>query len=529
MASAAPTAPRRTPHERTTTIRSVAGRVLVLGATLSLTIYLVPLLIHYQMWMWLVVVLLATAAVFALYSTKRFIPGKYFFPGSFFLAVFLIVPILLTVQTSFTNFGDGFRGTKDQAITTITNNSVVQAPSSPTYNLSVGTTGSATDGPFTLFLVDPSDDAVLYGADGEQVATAKSGQVTVKDGFVTAADGYTILTPKEINASYDAISALTLSVSKDSAIKVQGVRAAFEGTKTLVYDEASDSITNTQTGATYTVQKVGGSEFFVDSDGSRLSQSWKQNVGLDNYTRLFTDAGIGKQFLAAFVWTVVFAFGSVALTFVLGFFLALVLNDDRVRGKKIYRSFLLLPYAIPGFISLLIWSNFYNRDFGLINQTLGLHINWLGDATMAKVAILLTNTWMGFPYMFIVCTGALQSISHDLKEAAKIDGASGIQTTTRVITPLLLVSVAPLLVSSFAFNFNNFNAIQLLTQGGPFGAGEYTRGGTDILISMIYRIAFGGSGADYGFASAVSVVLFVITGVLAALQFTATRRLEDIN
>ena len=130
--------------------------------------------------------------------------------------------------------------------------------------------------------------------------------------------------------------------------------------------------------------------------------------------------------------------------------------------------------------------------------------------------------------MFVVCTGALQSIPEDVKEAARIDGANALQSTVRITTPLLLVAVAPLLVASFAFNFNNFNMIQLLTQGGPFAPGEFTRGSTDILISMIYRIAFGGSGADYGFASAVSVALFVLTGVLAAFQFRLTRRLEDI-
>ena len=128
-----------------------------------------------------------------------------------------------------------------------------------------------------------------------------------------------------------------------------------------------------------------------------------------------------------------------------------------------------------------------------------------------------------------MCTGALQSIPSDVKEAARIDGASGLQTTMRVIAPLLLVSIAPLLVASFAFNFNNFNAIELLTGGGPFPPGEFTRGGTDILISMVYRIAFGGSGADFGFASAVSVVLFIITGLLAAFQFRFTKFLEDVN
>ncbi|SDM76011.1 ABC transporter permease subunit [Actinomyces ruminicola] len=524
-----PDSSRRTARERTTTIRSVLGRVLVLGAALAVAAYLVPLLIAARMWLWLFIVVAATVAIFVLYSTRRFIPGKYFFPGTFFLAVFLIVPIVMTVQTAFTNFGDGFRGTKEDAVTTITNNSVVQAPDSPLYNLSVATTGSVEDGPFTLFLVDTDTEDVLYGADGETVQPATDVNVTVTDGFVTAADGYTILTGKQINTAYDTISTLTLSVSETSAIKVQGVRSAFEGTKTMVYDEQSDSITNTKTGDVYTVQKVGNSEYYVNANGDRLAQSWKQNIGLANFAKLFGNRSLIKQLGGAFTWTLIFAGGSMLLTFILGYFLALTLNDDRIRGKKLYRSFLLLPYAVPGFISLLIWSNFYNRDFGLINEMLNLHINWLGDPNWAKVAVLLTNMWMGFPYMFIVCTGALQSIPDDLKEAARIDGANGWQTTTRVITPLLLVSVAPLLVSTFAFNFNNFNAIQLLTEGGPFAAGEYTRGGTDILISMVYRIAFGGSGADYGFASAVSVVLFVITGVLAAAQFTATRRLEDIN
>ena len=96
-----------------------------------------------------------------------------------------------------------------------------------------------------------------------------------------------------------------------------------------------------------------------------------------------------------------------------------------------------------------------------------------------------------------MCTGTLQSISSDVKEAAKVDGATGFQATTKIITPLLLVAVAPLMVSSFAFNFNNFNAIELLTGGGPFATAGDVRGGTDILISMIYRMAFGGARADY--------------------------------
>ena len=139
MTSASTTIPR----DKTTTIRGVIGRIVVLSLTLVAAIYLVPLLIAYRMWMWLGIVILATAAMFLLYSTKRFVPAKYLFPGTFFLTVFLIVPIVLTIQTSFTNFGDGYRGTKEEAITAITNNSMVRTEDSPTYGLSVATDGDA--------------------------------------------------------------------------------------------------------------------------------------------------------------------------------------------------------------------------------------------------------------------------------------------------------------------------------------------------------------------------------------------------
>ncbi len=224
-----------------------------------------------------------------------------------------------------------------------------------------------------------------------------------------------------------------------------------------------------------------------------------------------------------------FATLSVVLNFALGLLLAVTLNDPRVRGQKLYRSVLLLPYAIPGFIGILVWSGFFNREFGLINDLTGLDINWLGNPTTAKIAVLLTNLWLGFPYMFLVTTGALQAIPGDLKEAATMDGASGLFAFRKITLPLLLVTTAPLLVATFAFNFNNFNIIYLLTEGGPFRPDNPSAGGTDILISYTLRLAFGTGGAEYGFAAAVATLLFLLTGVIAALQFRATRSLEDVH
>lgn len=516
-------------RSRSTTVPAILARVLVLGATLAVTVFIAPVLIAQQSWMWLAVLLVAAIAMFALYSTKRFVPGKYLFPGTFFLAVFLILPIALTVGYSFTNYGDGTRGTKEQAVASIVANSVQQSPDAPRYAMTVATSGSAAEGPYELYLVDPADGTVHRGDAETPLEEVPADSVTVVDGRVTEVAGLEVLDANQVNAVYDELMELSVPVDEKTAVRPLGVNQAFVGSTVLQYDEAADTITDTSTGAVYTVGTVGDEQYFVDENGERaFSQGWLQGVGLANYERLFTNSAIAGQFGAAFAWTLVFAAGSVLLTFALGFALALVLNDQRLKGRRVYRSLLIMPYAIPGFISLLVWSNFYNRDFGLLNELLHLDLNWFGDPTLAKAAVLLTNLWMGFPYMFIVSTGALQAIPDELTEASRMDGASRFQSTSRIVLPLLLVAVAPLLVSSFAFNFNNFNAIQLLTEGGPFPDGS-TRGATDILISMIYRIAFGGSGADFGFASAVSVCLFVLTGVLATIQFRFTNVLEDVN
>ncbi|MGO1407564.1 MAG: ABC transporter permease subunit [Brachybacterium sp.] len=514
---------------RSTSVPAVVTRIAVLGITLAVTVFIAPVLISQQSWMWLAVLVLSAVGIFALYSTQRFVPGKYLFPGTFFLSVFLILPIVLTIGYSFTNYGDGTRGTKEQAVGSIVASSVQQSADSPRYTMTVATAGSPVEGPFELYLVDPADGTVYHGAAETELEEVDSGAVTVADGRVTEVQGLTVLDAGEVNTIYSELMELAVPVDDSSAVRPLGVNQAFVGTTVLQYDEATDTITDTATGDQYTVGEIGDSHYFVDSSGERaFSQGWLQSVGLSNYERLLTNPTVAGQFFSAFVWTLVFAAGSVLLTFALGFALAVVLNDQRLKGRRFYRSVLIMPYAIPGFISLLVWSNFYNRDFGLINEMLGLDLDWFGDPSLAKVAVLLTNLWMGFPYMFIVSTGALQAIPDELTEAARMDGASPLQATRKIVLPLLLVAVAPLLVSSFAFNFNNFNAIELLTEGGPFPDGS-GRGATDILISMVYRIAFGGSGADFGFASAVSVCLFVLTGVLAAIQFRFTNVLEDIN
>ena len=510
-------------------IPALLVKVLFLGTVIGTAIAVTPALVGEGSWLFLTAIWAITAILVATYATGRALPAKYLVPGTLMLVLFVVYPILLTAQASFTNYGDGTRNDKQTTVDQIVGASVTRAEDSPQYNLTIATDGDPASGPFTYFLVPQDDPETVYQGTEDGLESDPDG-VTLDNGRVSAVDGYTVLDIKQISAAADALDKIAIPTEGGSFIVRDGTSEAFDGAPTLVYDADADTITDTTSDAVYMVEKRGDREFFVDKTGKRISdQSWTANVGTRNYERIFTDSRISSSFFGIFVWTVVFATASVVGTFLLGLVFAVTLNDPRLRGQKIYRALLILPYAIPGFISLLLWSSFYNQDFGLINDITGLSINWFGGVTTAKIAVLLTNLWMGFPYMFLVATGALQAIPEDLTEAAKIDGASGFAGFRRITFPLLLITVAPLLVATFAFNFNNFNAIFLLTGGGPFSPDNPTAGGTDILISYTIRLAFGAGGQQIGFAAAVSVVLFIVTGVIAALQFRATRSLEDVN
>jgi len=172
----------------------------------------------------------------------------------------------------------------------------------------------------------------------------------------------------------------------------------------------------------------------------------------------------------------------------------------------------------------------FNTDFGLINRLFGLDVNWFGDAWTARFAVLLVQLWLGYNYMFLVATGALQSIPADLTEAAAVDGAKPFYAFRTITFPLLLVALAPLLISSFAFNFNNFVLIYMLTNGGPrFPDAPIPVGQTDILITMVYKVAFVGAQRDLGLASAFSILIFIIVGVISYIAFRRTKVLEELN
>ncbi len=462
-------------------------KVLFLGVVVGTAIALSPALVGNGSWFFLGAIWVVAAILVATYATGRALPAKYLVPGTLMLALFVVYPIALTAKTSFTNYGDGTRNDKQTTVDQIVGSSVTRSADSPQYNLTVATDGDPASGPFTYFLVPQDDPESVFEGTADGLEEDPSG-VTLDNGRVTAVDGYTILDIKQISAASDALDEIAVPTDDDTFIVRDGTSEAFEGAPTLVYDEDADTITDTTSDTVYTVAKQGDREYFVDGDGKRISdQSWTANVGTRNYERIATDSQIRTDFAKIFVWNVVFATLSVVGTFLLGLLFAITLNDPRVRGQKIYRALLILPYAIPGFISLLLlWSSFYNRDFGLINDLTGLDVNWFGGATTAKIAVLITNLWMGFPYMFLVSTVPCRRSPRTCGRPPR-STCGGFAGFRRITFPLLLVTVAPLLVATFAFNFNNFGAIYLLTGGGPFTPENPTAGGTDILISYLYR------------------------------------------
>jgi len=243
---------------------------------------------------------------------------------------------------------------------------------------------------------------------------------------------------------------------------------------------------------------------------------------------VFTDSKFRGPFLRVFVWTVVFAGLTVVFTCILGTLLAELLSWEALRFAGLYRVLLFLPYAVPGFISILVFKGLFNRNFGEINlileAVLGIRPNWTGNAWLARSMILLVNTWLGYPYIMLLCMGLQKSISHELYEASALAGAGPLTNFFQITWPLIRKPLTPLLIASFAFNFNNFVLIYLLTQGRPdFLDTSIPAGETDILVSYTYRIAFEDTGQNFGLAAAISTVIFAVVAILSVVNLRLTR------
>ncbi len=236
-----------------------------------------------------------------------------------------------------------------------------------------------------------------------------------------------------------------------------------------------------------------------------------------------------ETFFSVLSWTLVWTFVATTFQVALGIFLAIIVNQKDVKGKALIRTVFILPWAVPAFVSILVFAGMFNETFGAINRDIlgffGMEgLPWMTEPVFTRIALILIQTWLGFPFIFAMTTGVLQSIPQDLYEAATVDGASNFQKFKNITLPLVLFATAPVIITQYTFNFNNFNIIYLFNGGGPAMPGQ-NAGGTDILISWIYRLTM--SSAQYSKAATLTMLLSIIVITVAIWQFKRTKSFQE--
>ncbi len=450
-------------------------------------------------------------------------PLRWMTPGLAAITLLAIYPIFYTVYVAFTNYGTGHRFSKIEAIEQMGKTTFLPE-SGTSYAWEVYRNEA---GDYALWLT-AADGSNLFAVPGQPPRSVNAEAGEAPESF----EDYLLLTGGDRFRALTEIQNIQFGDEANPVgIKSRNEAGAFESK--WIFDPAQNALIDRQTNTPYFANENTGD--FVARDGSTAPLGYWVPVGFSNFTRIFNDIAISGPLIRVFIWTIAFAFFSVVTSFSLGLFMALLLNKD-FPGARLLKSALIIPYAIPGMISILIWRGMLNENVGIIGTLLSnigvTAPKWSTDPGWAKFAILLVNLWLSYPYFMLICSGALQSISSSIYEAAEVDGANAWQKFWSLTLPLLLVAVGPLLIASFTYNFNNFLLIEALFRGGPpmVGTAAPPVGHTDNLISYTYRFAFfSGGRQDFGFASAIAIIIFLIVGGLTLFQFRFTKRLEEIG
>jgi arabinogalactan oligomer/maltooligosaccharide transport system permease protein len=253
----------------------------------------------------------------------------------------------------------------------------------------------------------------------------------------------------------------------------------------------------------------------------RHIRDW-QIIGFGQYVKVFTEPS-QPDFYMVFVKTIIWTVVNVFCHVVIGVFLALVLNQKEIRGKWLFRAILVLPWAVPQLIVALTWRGMFNYEYGAINlmltQWLGVEgVQWLRQPLEAFIAVIVTNVWLGFPFMMVIALGALQSIPHDLYEAADIDGALWYHKLRHITVPLIRPVMVPAITLGTIWTFNNLNIVWLVSNAGE------PSDQTHLLVSFVYKAAF--NFYRYGYGAALSMVIFAILLVFS-LSFMRRSKATD--
>ncbi len=531
----------------------ILARLTLLALMDAFAIWFVSELIGQEEYILAGFVAIITIGLNAVFLIDDLYPYRWFSPGLALLILVIIYPTVYTVYVAFTNYRTGNLLTRGQAIDVLLDRTYLPEDA-PLYEWTAFRTTGDGEVEYGLYLIPKGEGEPIFATEGELMPSSELdlGEYEYdEDGIPTGLPGWERIPRAQTFALLDSVLSQTQFGEEDNVIRLDprnpiaqaGVfRQRYELLDNGNLYDLSTGITYEPIQGTFTPVEgplVNEEGVVVDEDGepvSVLRPGYYVTIGLENFKKLVQDERIREPFVRVFIWTFAHAFFTVFLTFWLGLGLAMLLNAKFTPGRAVMRTLLLVPYAIPAFISVLVWRGLLNEQLGVINKALVEVLpvdqgpRWTSSAAWVKIGILLVQLWLGFPYMMLITTGALQSIPGDIYEAARVDGAGVFQQFRHLTLPLLLVAVGPLLIASFAFNFNNFTIVELFNEGGPPISPDTPAGHSDILITYTYALAFGsGRGADYGFASTISIVIFVIVAAITFFNFRFTQSWEEIS
>jgi maltose/maltodextrin transport system permease protein len=477
------------------------------------------------------------AAGLYVYVSRAALAWRYLFPGVTGMLLFVAFPLVYTMWIGFTNYSSTHLLSQARVKAYLLEQTVPDEDHSLVFGL-------VRHGKQVRLQLAPNDaDTAIPFAANEKWFEDKRAKMFYSqpfDLFDKATQTITMspmakadfeeareyLSTREQLAHRDALQALKLQMPDGRTLVYTGVHE-FGPSAAVWRANADGSLTRLDDNKTYAPNDAEG--FYIAADGDRLQPGYKVTVGFANYARMLADQEFRGPFISIFVWTVVFAALSVAASLAVGCTLAVLLNWEALRMRTLYRTLLFLPYAVPGFISILVFKGLFNQNFGEINGILhavfGIKPAWFADPLLARTMMLVVNTWLGYPYFLVLCTGLLKAIPVDLYEASAIAGAKPLTNFFKITAPLIVKPLSPLIISAFAYNFNNFVLVSLLTNGRPdFLNTKIPAGTTDILVSYTYRIAFLDSGQNFGLAAAISTVIFFLVALMSYANLRVAAR-----
>jgi maltose/maltodextrin transport system permease protein len=462
-----------------------------------------------------------------IYLSPRAYTFRYLFPGLFAFALFVIFPLLYTVYISFTKYSSSHLLSYQNVAELLENDSYI-VPDTPSYDYLLYRQDS---GKYVLLLVDQSNREQRFLSEPFDLPPGKPIQ------FPSVVN----VSPLEPGRSIEGERLEIPKITRQGLfIPLRGYQFRLPNGQTVekegldqfcyrarIWKRNPDgSFINQKDNSTIRPDVTRG--FFIDEKGKPIGIGFRGFAGLENYQRIFTDPELQIPFVRIFLWTVAFSALSAAGAFAIGMVLAVILEWKEMRLRKVYRTLLILPYAVPAVLSILIFKGLFNQEFGAVNEFLHAVFRfapqWETNPWGARAMVLLVNLWLGYPYMMLICTGMLQSIPSSIYEASAIEGSNPVNDFLHITLPLVFPPLLPVLIASFAFNFNNFSVIYLLTSGGPKMVGGGSAGETDILVSYTYTLAFRSAENNYALASAVATLLFFLVGTLAWINLRMSSR-----